>query len=99
MGLFKGLFNLDRPIERGLHTYRARILADSIGPNGVRLTTWELTYPRFVHAELMTHRLFSRNSATLGLSRRRSSCARFVVTLPYPCGGAKTRLGCRLGKN
>jgi len=31
---------------------------------GKRLTTWELTYPRFVHAELMTHRLFSRNSAS-----------------------------------
>lgn len=44
--------------------YRVRILADSIGPNRVRITTWELTYPRFVHAELMTHRLFSRNSAS-----------------------------------
>lgn len=44
--------------------YRVRMLADSIGHNGVRLTTWELTYPRFVHAELMTHRLFSRNSAS-----------------------------------
>jgi Thymidylate synthase complementing protein len=44
--------------------YKVRILADSVGPNGVRLTTWELTYPRFVHAELMTHRLFSRNSAS-----------------------------------
>lgn len=45
-------------------SYRVRMLADSIGHNGVRLTTWELTYPRFVHAELMTHRLFSRNSAS-----------------------------------
>lgn len=44
--------------------YRVRILADSVSLNGVRLTTWELTYPRFVHAELMTHRLFSRNSAS-----------------------------------
>ena len=44
--------------------YKVKILADSIGDNGVRLTTWELTYPRFVHAELMTHRLFSRNSAS-----------------------------------
>lgn len=44
--------------------YSVKILADSIGPNKVRLTTWELTYPRFVHAELMTHRLFSRNSAS-----------------------------------
>jgi hypothetical protein len=44
--------------------YYAKILLDSIGPAGVRLTTWELRYPRMVHAELMTHRLFSRNSAS-----------------------------------
>lgn len=44
--------------------YSVKILKDSVGPNGVRITTWELTYPRFVHAELMTHRLFSRNSAS-----------------------------------
>ena len=44
--------------------YSARIIKDSLGPSGKRLTTWELTYPRFVHAELMTHRVFSRNSAS-----------------------------------
>lgn len=44
--------------------YSTRILKDSIAPCGKRLTTWELNYPRFVHAELMTHRTFSRNSAS-----------------------------------
>ncbi len=44
--------------------YSVRILRDSLAPCAKRLTTWELTYPRFVHAELMTHRLFSRNSAS-----------------------------------
>lgn len=44
--------------------YSTRVLKDSVAPCGKRLTTWELTYPRFVHAELMTHRLFSRNSAS-----------------------------------
>jgi thymidylate synthase ThyX len=44
--------------------YSTRILKDSLAPCGKRLTTWELTYPRFVHAELMTHRLFSRNAAS-----------------------------------
>ncbi len=44
--------------------YRTKILLDSINICGQRLTTWELTYPRFVHSELMTHRLFSRNSAS-----------------------------------
>lgn len=45
-------------------TFNATILADSLHPNGSRLTTFELTYPRFVHSELMTHRKFSRNSAS-----------------------------------
>ena len=43
---------------------KARILADSIGPAGVRLTTWELTYHRYMHAELMTYGMFSRNAAS-----------------------------------
>ncbi len=42
----------------------ATILADSINSIGTRLTTWKLTYPRFIHAEFMTHRDFSRNAAS-----------------------------------
>lgn len=42
----------------------AEIIADSINPRGVRLTSWLLTYPRFIHAEFMTHRSFSRNAAS-----------------------------------
>lgn len=42
----------------------AKIVQDSINPNGVRITTFELEYPRFIHSELMTHRVFSRNAAS-----------------------------------
>ena len=42
----------------------AEIVADSISPQGHRITSFVLTYPRFIHSELMTHRLFSRNSAS-----------------------------------
>lgn len=42
----------------------ATILADSISPNGCRLTSIEATYGRIVHSEMMTHRVFSRNSAS-----------------------------------
>ena len=42
----------------------AKIVADSIGPSGVRLTTYVLTYPRFIHSEFMTHRVFSRNASS-----------------------------------
>lgn len=41
----------------------ANVITDSIA-NGVRITTVELQYPRFIHAELMTHRVFSRNAAS-----------------------------------
>lgn len=44
--------------------YSAKILKDSVSPEGHRLTTMELTYPRFIHSELMTHRVFSRNAAS-----------------------------------
>ena len=42
----------------------AKIICDSISSAGVRLTTFVLTYPRFIHAELMTHRVFSRNASS-----------------------------------
>jgi thymidylate synthase ThyX len=43
----------------------AQILLDSINTaNNSRITTWILEYPRFVHAEFMTHRMFSKNAAS-----------------------------------
>lgn len=42
----------------------AKVIADSVSPDGVRITTLELEYPRFIHAEFMTHRVFSRNAAS-----------------------------------
>jgi thymidylate synthase ThyX len=42
----------------------AKIVADSVAPSGIRLTTFVLTYPRFIHSEFMTHRVFSRNASS-----------------------------------
>lgn len=42
----------------------AKIIADSINPQGDRITTYLLTFPRFILAELNTHRVFSKNSAS-----------------------------------
>ncbi len=42
----------------------ATVIEDSISPKGVRLTTLQLVYPRFILAELNTHRVFSRSSAS-----------------------------------
>ena len=43
---------------------QAKIIADSISEAGKRLTTLQLVYPRFIHSETMTHRVFSRNASS-----------------------------------
>lgn len=45
-------------------TIEAKIIADSISEEGNRLTTLQLVYPRFIHSEFMTHRMFSRNASS-----------------------------------
>jgi thymidylate synthase ThyX len=45
-------------------TIEAKIIADSVSSEGIRLTTFQLRYPRFIHAEVMTHRVFSRNASS-----------------------------------
>jgi len=44
----------------------AKIIADSVCSENTskRITSYVLVYPRFIHAELLTHRVLSRNSAS-----------------------------------
>ncbi len=42
----------------------AKVIADSVSPEGIRMTTMEIEYPRFILAELNTHRMLSKNSAS-----------------------------------
>jgi thymidylate synthase ThyX len=44
--------------------FEVKMIEDSISPDGVRLSTMQLKYPRYIHAELMTHRVFSRNASS-----------------------------------
>lgn len=44
--------------------YDCTILADSVNIDGHRLTSWQVTLPRIVLAELNTHRMLSKNSAS-----------------------------------
>ena len=52
----------------------AKIIADSVSPADKRITTLQLKYPKFVHSEFMTHRVFSRNAS----SSRAIPFAKFV---------------------
>jgi len=42
----------------------AKIVADSLSPQGHRLTTLEVVMPRYILAEFNTHRVLSKNSAS-----------------------------------
>lgn len=45
-------------------TITAKVIADSIGAESPRITSLQLRYPRMIHAELMTHRVFSRSASS-----------------------------------
>jgi thymidylate synthase ThyX len=58
----------------------AKVIADSCHDNS-RLTTFELTFPRFILAEFNTHRVLSRNSAS---SRAIPVWKRLAEIVTYP---------------
>lgn len=62
----------------------AKVILDSISPNGDRLTTMEVTCHRFVLAEFNTHRKFSRNSASSRAIPVEKQLQRVVESPAYP---------------
>lgn len=45
-------------------TITAEVIADSINPVGVRITTLKLVFPHIILPQVLTHRVFSRNAAS-----------------------------------
>lgn len=62
-----------------LATIEATSIASSISPTGQRIDTLKLRYPRMVHADFMTHRVFSRNAS----SSRAMPSATLLKDEPY----------------
>jgi len=68
-------------------SYKAKILLDSISNAGVRLTTMEVTFPRFVLAEFNTHRMFCLDGDTRlyfdlpEVVHSKSNTKRFAMTI------------------
>lgn len=42
----------------------SKVICDSISETGKRITTFELEYNRYIHAELLTHRMLSKNCSS-----------------------------------
>ena len=52
-------------IVKGKSNITAEVICDSVSSiNGKRITTFCIEYPRLIHSEFMTHRMFSRNAAS-----------------------------------
>lgn len=62
----------------------AKVVADSISPDGHRLTTFEVRFHRFVLAEFNTHRTFSRNSASSRAIPVTKQLAKLISEPAYP---------------
>lgn len=43
---------------------QASVVLDSTSPQDLRLTTFLVRYPKFIHGEVMTHRVFTRNASS-----------------------------------
>jgi len=52
-------------LKQGEGNIKVEVIADSVSTvDGQRITTLVLEYHRYIHAELLTHRIFSRNSSS-----------------------------------
>lgn len=56
--------SIQHPHVTGKNGISAKVICDSISQKGSRMTTLEIEYPRFILAELNTHRMLSKNSAS-----------------------------------
>lgn len=76
----------------------AKIIADSINPAESRLTSFVCTYPRFIHSEVMTHRVFSRNAASSRAIPVEKMIARILKEPAMPVHWGKNQRGMQAGE-
>lgn len=78
--------------------YSAKIIRDSIGHAAPRLTTFEVTFPRIVHAEMMTHRAFSRNAGSSRAIPIEKMIDRILADPFYPIEWGTNKPGMQAGE-
>jgi thymidylate synthase ThyX len=77
--------------------YDCKILADSVSPDGVRLCTQQVTFPRFILAEVNTHRDFSRNSASSRAMPVEKNIERMLADMFVPAAFGSNKKGMQAG--
>jgi len=73
---------------------KATIIAHSKSSvNGKEIVTFELEYPRFIHSEILTHRLFSRNAASSRAIPIEKVIEQVSTSPAVPCHWGKNQSG------
>ncbi len=70
-----------------------KILADSINPAGIRLTTFELSVHLFIWAEFLTHRVISRNAQSNRAIPTKKIIEAVSADIAYPFHWGKNKSG------
>lgn len=71
----------------------AKIICDSLSPSGVRLTTLELNYHRYIHSEFMTHRMLSRNASSSRAVPIQKNIEQVMTDCAMPISWGKNQAG------
>lgn len=71
-----------------------KIIQDSYSPiSNNRITTFELEYPRFIHSEIMTHRVFSRNAQSSRAVPVKTAIELIRKNMVFPVAYGKNKSG------
>lgn len=84
--------------EKALKNYSVEIIKDSVSKAGCRLTTMKLVYPRYIHAEFMTHRVFSRNASSSRAIPIDKMIEKIKVNPAIPLTWGSNKAGMQAGK-
>ena len=77
----------------------AEVIQDSYwGGEANRITTLSIEYPRFIHSEFMTHRVFSRNAASSRAIPIRKMMAQVNDEPAMPISWGTNQSGMQAGK-
>lgn len=76
----------------------AKVICDSISESGNRITTFEIEYPRFILAELNTHKMLEKNSSSSRAIPIKTMIAQIIENGAVPLYWGKTKSGMQAGE-
>lgn len=80
------------PLKEG-YPISAKVIADSISPQGKRITTLELEFPRYILAEFNTHRALSRNASSSRAIPTAKASSAALENMVFPVRFGKNKKG------